>query len=57
MIENGKRDIITQISAAETKARLDDKNENASRMKADGMAVALITIYTGLSVGEIEKHV
>ena len=58
MIEDGKRDVATQISAAETKARregrLEATKENARCMKADGLDVALIAKYTDFSVADIE---
>ncbi len=71
MIEDGKRDVATQISVAETKARLEGEREgrregrregkleatkeNARRMKAKGYPSADIAEITGLSVADIEK--
>ena len=59
MIEDGKRDIATQISVAETKARLEaiheDNRRMAKLMKADGMDAARIAKYTGLTMSEIEE--
>ena len=50
MIEDGKRDVATQISVA----KLEEKRETAKRMKADGVDVAIIAKYTNLSVADIE---
>ena len=57
MIEDGKRDVATQISVAETKARLEEKRENAKRMKTKGYASEDIAEITGLSVAEIDELV
>ena len=43
------------IAKGEAKGRTDATKENARRMKADGMASALIAKYTGLTVDEIES--
>lgn len=50
MIEDGKRDVATQISVA----KFEEKRETAKRMKADGVDVAIIAKYTNLSVADIE---
>ena len=69
MIEDGKHDVATKISVAETKARLEGKlegeregrlettKENARRMKAKGYPGEDIAEITGLSVAEIEALV
>ena len=57
MIEDGKHDVATKISVAETKARLEEKKENARRMKAKGYPGEDIAEITGLSVAEIEALV
>ena len=70
MIEDGKHDVATKISVAETKARLEgerkgklegeregrleEKKENARRMKAKGYPGEDIAEITGLSVAEID---
>ena len=43
------------LEKGEAKGRAEAMMENARRMKADGMASALIAKYTGLSVNEIEQ--
>jgi len=46
---------VIGIAKGEAKGRAEEKKENARRMKADGMASALIAKYTGLPVNEIES--
>ena len=53
------RDTLNTIAGAEQKGREEGRAEanidNARKMKADGMAVELITKYTGLTKEEIEQ--
>ena len=49
------RDTLNAMEGAEQKGRAIACRENASRMKADGMAVELISKYTGLDVETINS--
>ena len=55
LVEDGKREVATKVSAAEKRGEDKKNRENARRMKELGMESSVITQVTGLSLSEIAK--